>query len=121
LADVDLTLIAPPWCAYVVSSHRVHTRRLLNLSLDLSNTAVLRKDPGLPSLFPFKEQMMEQMEQQKIADDDEKQRRKQERLKAQMKKRSLPNMVAEAQQQALVIQRAERDRIGRRHIALKSI
>ena len=49
--------------------------------------AGLKKDPGIPNLYPFKEQLLKQMEERKEKAEEEKAERKLQRRKE--KKRSL--------------------------------
>lgn len=54
--------------------------------------SALKKDPGIPNLYPFKEHLMRQLEERKQRAEDDKARRKAERQKEQAKKRSLQGL-----------------------------
>ena len=56
----------------------------------------LKKDPGIPNLFPFKEQLLKQMEERKQRSEDERARQKQQRKREQNKKRSLQGLQNDA-------------------------
>ena len=47
----------------------------------------LKKDPGIPNLFPFKEQLLKQMEERKQRSADERERQKLHRNKVEKQKR----------------------------------
>ena len=49
----------------------------------------LKRDPGIPNLYPFKEQLLKQIQERKIKAEAEKQRRKEERQQEQSRLRSL--------------------------------
>ena len=48
-----------------------------------------KKDPGIPNLYPFKEQLLKQIQERKAKAEEEKQRRKEERQQEQTRLRSL--------------------------------
>lgn len=56
----------------------------------------LKKDPGIPNLFPFKEQLLKQMEERKQRSEDDKARQKQQRKREQSKRRSLQGLQNDA-------------------------
>ena len=56
----------------------------------------LKKDPGIPNLFPFKEQLLKQMEERKQRSEDEKARQKLQRKKKQNERRSLQGLQNDA-------------------------
>ena len=58
----------------------------------------MKKDPGIPNLFPFKEQLLKQMEERKQRSEDERARQKQQqqRKKEQNKRRSLQGLQNDA-------------------------
>ena len=73
-------------------------RGIYGLSPSLLTKAGLKKDPGIPNLFPLKEQLLKQMEEKKQA--TQAQREKERQLRAQEKKRrkqSLQGMQNDAQ------------------------
>ena len=65
--------------------------------------AGLKKDPGIPNLFPLKEQLLKQLEEKKQAAQSQREREKQQRLQEakknkNKKKRSLQGLQNDAQQ-----------------------
>ena len=56
----------------------------------------LKKDPGIPNLFPFKEQLLKQMEERKQRSEDDKAHQKQQRKREQNKRRSLQGLQNDA-------------------------
>ena len=59
--------------------------------------AELKKDPGIPNLFPFKEQLLQKMKNQKERLDGEKERQRLQRRRENTKKRSLQGLQNDAQ------------------------
>lgn len=60
--------------------------------------AELKKDPGIPNLFPFKEQLLQQMQARKERVEGEKERQRLQRKQEHAKKRrSLQGMQNDAQ------------------------
>ena len=57
----------------------------------------LKKDPGIPNLFPFKEQLLKQMEDRKLRSEEERVRQKLQRQKEHAKRRSLQGLQNDAQ------------------------
>ncbi len=57
----------------------------------------MKKDPGIPNLFPFKEQLLKQMEDRKVRAEENKARQKALRHREQAKKRSLQGLTNDAQ------------------------
>ena len=54
--------------------------------------AALKKDPGIPNLYPFKESLISQLEEKKQRAEQDQERRKLERQKEHAKKRSLQGL-----------------------------
>lgn len=60
--------------------------------------AELKKDPGIPNLFPFKEQLLQQMQARKEQVEGEKERQRLQRKQEHAKRRrSLQGMQSDAQ------------------------
>ncbi len=57
----------------------------------------MKKDPGIPNLFPFKEQLLKQMEDRKARIEETKVKQKAQRQKEYAKKRSLQGLTNDAQ------------------------
>lgn len=57
----------------------------------------MKKDPGIPNLFPLKEQLLKQMEERKIRSEEQKARQKAQRHKEHTKRRSLQGLQNDAQ------------------------
>ena len=57
----------------------------------------LKKDPGIPNLYPFKEQLLKQIEQRKMRTEEERERQKRQRQREHAKKRSLQGLQNDAQ------------------------
>ena len=65
-----------------------------NLIMSLSE---MKKDPGIPNLFPFKEQLLKQMEDRKQRAEEQRARQKAQRHKEHAKRRSLQGLQNDAQ------------------------
>ncbi|KAJ7328620.1 Guanine nucleotide-binding protein-like 3 [Desmophyllum pertusum] len=60
------------------------------------NTKKHKKDPGVPNLFPFKEEILKQAEEKKRRQEEANERRKQSRQKEVNKKRNLESLQKDA-------------------------
>lgn len=61
--------------------------------------AGLKKDPGIPNLFPFKEQLLRQLEEKKRQDESDKEKQKlilRQRQRQSKKKKSLQGLQNDA-------------------------
>ena len=56
----------------------------------------LKKDPGIPNLYPFKEQLLKQIEEKKMRAEEERERQKRQRQKEHAKRRSLQGLQNDA-------------------------
>ena len=56
----------------------------------------LKKDPGIPNLYPFKEQLLKQIEEKKMRAEEERERQKRERQREHAKRRSLQGLQNDA-------------------------
>ena len=64
-------------------------------------TAGLKKDPGIPNLFPFKEQLLKQLEERRQQAQSQREREKQLRQQeSKKKKKSLQGLQNDAQRRA---------------------
>ncbi|EDO46882.1 predicted protein, partial [Nematostella vectensis] len=72
-----------------------------------------KKDPGIPNLYPFKDQLLRQMEEKKLKDEEAKQRIKQKRMKEVNKRRNLFNLQEDAIKRA---REFEKKTIKTRHL-----
>ncbi|XP_031553946.1 guanine nucleotide-binding protein-like 3 homolog [Actinia tenebrosa] len=55
-----------------------------------------KKDPGIPNLYPFKDQLLRQMEEKKLKDEEIKRKQKEKRLREVNKRRNLFNLQEDA-------------------------
>ena len=62
--------------------------------------AELKKDPGIPNLYPFKEQLLKQAEERKQRAAEEREKQKMERQREHDRRRSLKGMQKDAVQRA---------------------
>ena len=60
------------------------------------SSAGLKKDPGIPNLFPFKEQLLQQLQARKERVVEEKERQILQRKKEHVKRRSLQGLQNDA-------------------------
>jgi len=58
------------------------------------------KDPGIPNLYPFKEQLLKQIEERKEKEKEEKEKMKQQRTKEKSRKRKLQDLQKDAEKRA---------------------
>ncbi|PFX17917.1 Guanine nucleotide-binding protein-like 3-like protein [Stylophora pistillata] len=66
-----------------------------------------KKDPGVPNLFPFKEEILKQAEDKKRRQEEDKERRKRDRLKEVNKKRNLESLQKDAVKRGKEFERKE--------------
>ena len=57
----------------------------------------IKKDPGIPNLYPFKEQLLKQIEEKKLKAEEERERQKRQRQREHAKRRSLQGLQNDAQ------------------------
>ncbi len=79
----------------------VHTYLVM---LPLSPSKAVKKDPGIPNLFPFKEQLLKQMEEKKRRSEEERARQKLQR-KEQSKRKSLQSLHNDSQRRSREFER----------------
>lgn len=58
------------------------------------------KDPGIPNLYPFKEQLLKQIQEKKEKEEDEKVKRKEQKQKQASRKRKLQDLQKDAEKRA---------------------
>ena len=56
----------------------------------------IKKDPGIPNLYPFKEQLLKQIEEKKLKAEEERERQKRQRQREHAKRRSLQGLQNDA-------------------------
>lgn len=66
-----------------------------------------KKDPGVPNLFPFKEEVLKQAEEKKRRQEEANERRKQNRLKEVNKKRNLESLQKDAMKRGKEFEKKE--------------
>lgn len=66
-----------------------------------------KKDPGVPNLFPFKEEVLKQAEEKKRRQEEANERRKQSRLKEVNKKRNLESLQKDAMKRGKEFEKKE--------------
>ena len=65
----------------------------------------LKKDPGIPNLFPYKEQVLKTIQDKKELMEEEKKRQKEERKKEHAKRRSLQSLQHDAVKRTIEFER----------------
>lgn len=75
---------------------REHNRKQKQENARNPNKKKYKKDPGIPNLCPFKEQVLKEVENRKQKQEEEKQRRKENRQKEVNKKRNLQSLQQDA-------------------------
>ncbi|OMH81512.1 Guanine nucleotide-binding protein-like-like protein [Zancudomyces culisetae] len=88
--------------------HRKDRRDARRSGLNSSNK---KKDPGIPNLFPFKEKMLNQIEESKRKVEEERERQKKARLNVHMQNRSMENIGQDAQKRAEAFEQKEREEV----------
>ncbi|TPX30508.1 hypothetical protein SmJEL517_g05944 [Synchytrium microbalum] len=91
---------------------REHNRKMRKASKSNPNKKTkLKKDPGIPSLFPYKEKLLHQIEETKRKAEEEKEAEKQARLEARRipQKDSLTSLVESANERAEAFQASNAD------------
>ena len=69
----------------------------------------MKKDPGIPNLYPFKEQLLKQLQDKKEKHEEEKKRQKEARKKEQAKKRSLYGLQHDAEKRTKIFEKQVSD------------
>lgn len=73
----------------------------------------LKKDPGIPNLYPFKEQLLQQLQARKERVEGEKERQRLQRQREHVKRRrSLQGMRNDAQKRTKAFEKKVRERLS---------
>ncbi|XP_058940378.2 guanine nucleotide-binding protein-like 3 homolog [Pocillopora verrucosa] len=86
---------------------REHLRKQRKEAKISGKTKKHKKDPGVPNLFPFKEEILKQAEDKKRRQEEDKERRKKNRLKEVNKKRNLESLQKDALKRGKEFERKE--------------
>lgn len=86
---------------------REHLRKQRKEAKLSGKTKKHKKDPGVPNLFPFKEEILKQSEDKKRRQEEDKERRKRDRLKEVNKKRNLESLQKDAVKRGKEFERKE--------------
>lgn len=86
---------------------REHLRKQRKEAKLSGKTKKHKKDPGVPNLFPFKEEILKQAEDKKRRQEEDKERRKRDRLKEVNKKRNLESLQKDAVKRGKEFERKE--------------
>ncbi|KXJ13499.1 guanine nucleotide-binding protein-like 3 homolog [Exaiptasia diaphana] len=73
-----------------------HNRKLRKEARKSGISKKKKKDPGIPNLYPFKDQLLRQMEEKKLKDEEFKRKMKEKRLREVNKRRNLFNLQEDA-------------------------
>jgi len=65
------------------------------------------KDPGIPNLYPFKEQLLKQIQEKKEKDEEEKAKRKEQKVKKENRKRKLQDLQKDAEKRAKLFEKRQ--------------
>jgi len=65
------------------------------------------KDPGIPNLYPFKEQLLKQIQEKKEKDAEEKAKRKEQKVKKENRKRKLQDLQKDAEKRAKLFEKRQ--------------
>lgn len=79
---------------------REHNRKVRKEDKLNMNKRKKSKDPGIPNLYPFKEQLLKQIQEKKEKDADEKTKRKEQKQKSAARKRKLQDLQRNAEKRA---------------------
>ena len=63
------------------------------------------KDPGIPNMYPFKEQLLKQIQEKKEKDEEEKAKRKEQKVKQASRKRKLQDLQKDAEKRAKLFEK----------------
>jgi len=79
---------------------REHNRKVRKEDKLNMNKRKKSKDPGIPNLYPFKEQLLRQIQEKKEKEADEKVKRKEQKQKSAARKRKLVDLQRDAEKRA---------------------
>lgn len=65
------------------------------------------KDPGIPNMYPFKEQLLKQIQEKKEKDAEEKVKRKEQKVKQATRKRKLQDLQRDAEKRARMFEKRQ--------------
>jgi len=65
------------------------------------------KDPGIPNMYPFKEQLLKQIQEKKEKDAEEKAKRKEQKVKQATRKRKLQDLQKDAEKRARMFEKRQ--------------
>jgi len=65
------------------------------------------KDPGIPNLYPFKEELLKQIQEKKEKDAEEKAKRKEQKVKKENRKRKLQDLQKDAEKRAKLFEKRQ--------------
>lgn len=92
----------------IIKKIREHNKKVRKEEKNSSNKK--RKDPGIPNMYPFKEQLLKQIEERKEKEKDDKEKLKEERSQEKTRKRKLLDLQKNAEKRAkLFDQKTEMD------------
>ncbi len=87
---------------------REHKRKLKKQDKKNGGHRKSKKDPGIPNMFPFKEQTLKELQDRKEREEAEKKRRKEARKKEHAKRRSLQGLVNDAEKRGKLFDKKEK-------------
>ena len=87
---------------------REHRRKLRKQEKKNGGRKKSKKDPGIPNLYPFKEQTLKQLQDIKEREEEEKKRQKEARKKQHAKRRSLQGLRNDAEKRGKLFEKREK-------------
>jgi len=97
---------------------REHNRKVRKEEKLNMNKRKKSKDPGIPNLYPFKEQLLRQIQEKKEKEEDEKVKRKEQKQKSALRKRKLQDLQRDAEKRAKQFDKRQKNELDdNKHVA----
>lgn len=90
---------------------REHNRKVRKEDKLNANKKKKSKDPGIPNLYPFKEQLLKQIQEKKEKEADEKAKRKEQKQKQATRKRKLQDLQKDAEKRAKLFEKRQENEV----------
>eukprot|EP00493_Phyllostaurus_siculus_P023268 UN23603 len=86
---------------------REHNRKVRKEDKLNANKKKKTKDPGIPNMYPFKEQLLKQIQEKKEKEAEEKAKRKEQKVKQATRKRKLVDLQKDAEKRARMFEKRQ--------------
>jgi len=97
----------------IIKKVKEHNRKVRKEEKKKANSKRKPKDPGIPNSYPFKEQLLKQIQEKKEQQLQEKQKQKEQKEKQASKKRKLQDLKRDAEKRTKEFEKRQAQRRGR--------